>query len=230
MDYYPELKKNWTLYTNGLVSEFTEQIGDGIDFCFIDTMHVMPGEIIDFLAIFPFLKEGAVVVLHDTNLHTCDKFPTANVNNILISALSGEKLLPNKFGKSYYSTIMNEEIKVPFINISAVVLDRNQKERIWDIFNLLSQDWKYMLSDNDIESFRNILDKYYDKYYLTYFDDIVTHQKRLFSGSRAGSKNNFCRYIKYKLLSKIPFSKNKDVYKRKKKELKAIIRKSKLAS
>ena len=65
---FPKFLKKWKIYTGGLTSEFIEKIGNEIDLVYIDTMHVTPGEMINFLEILPFLKEEAYVVLHDTFL------------------------------------------------------------------------------------------------------------------------------------------------------------------
>ena len=35
------------------------------DFLFSDTAHVTPGELINFIEVLPFLKEKAIVVIHD---------------------------------------------------------------------------------------------------------------------------------------------------------------------
>ena len=97
VDDCPDLKNKWKLYTGGMVANFLDEIGRDIDLCFIDTSHVLPGEIIDFLLVLPYLKKDAIVCIHDVNMHTyknCEKYLC---NGILISAISGEKLLPNFF-------------------------------------------------------------------------------------------------------------------------------------
>ena len=53
------------LYTGGLTAEFIETIGDEIDFVYIDTVNVTPGEMLDWLMVLPFLKNEAIVVFHD---------------------------------------------------------------------------------------------------------------------------------------------------------------------
>ena len=63
---FPELIDKWTLFTGGITSEFIENIGGGIDLAFIDTMHVTPGEMLDWLLVLPFLKNESIVVFHDT--------------------------------------------------------------------------------------------------------------------------------------------------------------------
>ena len=62
------LSNKWKLYTGGLTSEFIENIGNEIDFVYIDTVHSTPGEMLNWLEVLPFLKEEAFVVLHDTFL------------------------------------------------------------------------------------------------------------------------------------------------------------------
>jgi hypothetical protein len=58
----------WTLFKGGVTSEFIEKIGGNIELAFIDTVHVTPGEKLDWLQVLPFLKEEAIVVFHDTFL------------------------------------------------------------------------------------------------------------------------------------------------------------------
>jgi hypothetical protein len=50
----------WTLYIGTLTSQVIETIGNDIDFVFIDTMHITPGEMLDWLMVLPFLKEEAI--------------------------------------------------------------------------------------------------------------------------------------------------------------------------
>ncbi|MDR2666550.1 MAG: class I SAM-dependent methyltransferase, partial [Holosporales bacterium] len=67
---FPELAKTgkWRLFKGNIAAKFLDEIGDGIDFVFLDTLHVNPGEFLDFLMMLPYLKEGAVIVIHDVML------------------------------------------------------------------------------------------------------------------------------------------------------------------
>ena len=58
------------LLTGGILPEFIYEIGSDIDFVILDTVHRLPGEILDFLCVLPFLSENAVVVLHDITMGT----------------------------------------------------------------------------------------------------------------------------------------------------------------
>ena len=58
-----------TVYTGRYAVEYIDDIGEDIDFLVLDTVHSMPGEILDFLAYCPHLKTGCVVVMHDISLN-----------------------------------------------------------------------------------------------------------------------------------------------------------------
>jgi len=48
------------LYLGILAFEVIETIGNDIDLAFIDTMHITPGEMLDWLMVFPFLKNETI--------------------------------------------------------------------------------------------------------------------------------------------------------------------------
>ena len=176
VDSYPNLKQKWRRYTGCLISECIEKIGDGIDFCFIDTMHKLPGEILDFILVLPYLNKNAIVVLHDTNLQTMDCNFISNSNNILISSLTGEKLILQDVEKTFFHQIEKRETYIPFANIAGVRLDGSQKERVWDIFNLLTLKWRYIPRDKDISSAKKLIAKNYSSFYSRMFDEIYDFQ------------------------------------------------------
>ena len=137
----PELLNKWTLYSGNFACEFIDQIcpdkAQDIDFCFIDTVHMRPGEILDFLMVLPYLKKNAVVVFHDISLHTFgDKYENSDVNCILYSAIKGEKILP-----------LNDCSRFP--NMGAIILDDDIRERIFDVFNALLLKWYYTLEKEE---------------------------------------------------------------------------------
>ena len=117
---FPELMNKWTLYTGGLTAEFIETIGDGIDLAFIDTIHITPGEMLDWLMVLPFLKNGAIVVFHDAfilysgNQVLREKRHTPN--NQLMCYIRGDLILPH-YGNSVFER-----------NIGALKLSSEQKQ------------------------------------------------------------------------------------------------------
>ena len=62
---FPEFLNKWKLYTGNTTAAFIEEIGGDIDFVYIDTAHVMPGEVLNMIEIFPFLKKGAIIGFDD---------------------------------------------------------------------------------------------------------------------------------------------------------------------
>lgn len=175
VDNYPDLKNKWTLYTGGFISDYIEEIGGNIDLCFIDTVHSCPGEILDFLMVLPYLKKGATVIFHDIALHTWLKNSEvvrhAYTTGLLLSAISGRKMLP--------SDIPNAP-EYPFKNIGAVELSEDINNHIWEIFNLLTIEWQYFPTEEDLINFSNFIEKHYGVHYFDYFKRILINQRKIF--------------------------------------------------
>lgn len=171
VDNFPELKKKWTLYSGGLTLNFLDEIGADIDFCLIDTVHSNPGEILDFLMVLPYLSKQATVVFHDTNLHLLANDTVSITNALLMSAIVGQKLIPANKLYTYcgFSDYIN--------NIGAIEINEDTYKNIYNIFNLLALPWAYMPSDMDILQFLNFIKKFYDEYYVKYFEEIIKFHK-----------------------------------------------------
>jgi predicted O-methyltransferase YrrM len=184
VDEYPQLKPKWTLYTGGVAAKFMDNIGENIDFCFIDTMHALPGEVIDFLLVLPYLKPEAVVVFHDTNLQTWGNWPQCTSNNMLVSAISGEKVVPETFENVFFHNTLKTDFQMYFPNITGIILDGTQQDKIWDIFNLLTQKWKYALKSEDVSFIKASLKKHYSEFYVKMFDNILNYQMNIAKNDR----------------------------------------------
>ena len=175
LDDYPELRKNWTLKTGGMACKFLDEISSSeneeekFDFCFIDTVHSIPGEILDTLQVLPYLKKNAIICFHDTNLQLSGgKRLLFCVNNLLMSVLSGKKMLPYyKPFSSAYGTY--------FSNIGAVRL--NGESNIFELFNLLSLAWRYIPNIKDLNELKLFYERFYNKYYINYFENIIMKQE-----------------------------------------------------
>jgi len=202
VDNYPELKTKWKLYVGGLSFEFIEDIGGEIDFALIDTVHFNPGEILDFLMILPFLSEAALVVFHDTNLHTIryPYFPQENplsgrsidlssyciTNNLLISSIHGEKIIVNDF-------IKNDNGKIFFGNIAGIRTSNETKNHVFEIMNLLTLKWKSNIPLEKRKSLMAFLKKYYNNFYIEYLDKVFNYQDKCFAfekSQKEKEKNN----------------------------------------
>ena len=176
---YEKLLDKHKLYTGGVTAKFIEEIGGDIDLCFIDTAHVNPGEFMDILMVLPYLKNNAVVVIHDVASHT---FSYQNNKlkctcGILFSALKGRKIIPND---GIFNTIAN---------IGAVILDDDILDRVYDYFHLLTLPWEYLPTDEDIDITKNIFLKYYDKKYVDMFLNIYSYHKKEITAMNDNIKN-----------------------------------------
>lgn len=163
----PQLKSKWKLFTGGVSAKFIEEIGRGIDLCLLDTVHSMPGEILDILMILPFMKKNGVIIIHDTNYHYYN--PMGISCGVLFSILKGKKIQPTS-GEGWAHD-------KPFANIGAVQLDDTSFENVDDIFFGLSLNWKYIPTEEDINISRNLFKKYYSKENMDKFERIYYFNK-----------------------------------------------------
>jgi len=136
----PDLAAKWHLHTGAIAAKFMDDIGGDIDFCLLDTTHVNPGEFLDFLMVFPYLKPDAIIVIHDVSLHTVNyKLPFGDVLTTcgtLFSALRGTRFLPSKTNHKF------------FPNIGAIKLSADLKDDLWPFFNLLTLPWRGVEKSN----------------------------------------------------------------------------------
>lgn len=151
---------DYTLYTGKYAVECLEEIGDDIDFLILDTVHSLPGEILDFLACFPFLKQGATVVLHDVILNHLSDKTDAYATKLLFDSAVGMKFM----------NIANDG---NLIGIAALVITEDTQRYIEDVFSALTIVWKYIPRDAELAMYREFLTKYYTPSQLKWFDMAV---------------------------------------------------------
>lgn len=164
---FPELLKKWKLYTGNTTAKFIEEIGNNIDFVFIDTAHVMPGEVLNMIEIFPFLKKNAIIVFDDIEqqakkklFEVPDFYPC---NNLLFSVLRGKKIIYNQKNDNTFK----------FRKLGAIILDDEQERYFFEYFYLLSNNWSYMPNKFEIDLIRKLVEKYYKPYFLSMFEEAV---------------------------------------------------------
>ena len=146
--FFPELTKNWRLFTGEQPHIFLERLNITFEFVFLDTAHISPGEFLNLIEILPFLEENAIILLHDITFHLFrkDKSKKFTATQIfLMSALYGDKLIiKNKNGIE---------------NVGAVYLYKNQKEYYLNYFLLLLSYWEYLPSEKHIDEIRTFIKK-----------------------------------------------------------------------
>lgn len=170
-----------TLYTGKYAVECLETIGKNIDFLILDTVHSLPGEILDFLACFPFLKEGAAVVLHDIILNHLGTNPNAFATKLLFDSTVGIKF-------------MNIGNDGGLIGIGAFVTTENTRQYIEDVFSALTITWKYIPRADELVMYREFLEKYYTSSQLKWFDMAVKLNRETLKKRSAGFVK-ICKWI-----------------------------------
>lgn len=124
---YPD-KKNWHLYTGKFLPEIIEDLNLEFDFCFLDTAHAIPGEILDYLVALPFMREGGIVALHDTALYFFNNHYKALATRILLASAVGKKITPRKLSEKD-------------ANLGAFEITADTYKYVGDVFSALGMPW-----------------------------------------------------------------------------------------
>ncbi|MBR5316790.1 MAG: class I SAM-dependent methyltransferase [Lachnospiraceae bacterium] len=145
----------------GILANLIEEIGDTIDFLILDTVHMLPGEILDFLVALPYLNEGAIVVLHDVVLHQFDKKNRYGcATQILLDSVVADK-----------KHIFNVDNKYGYPNIAAFEIKADTYKYIYDVFSALTLPWQYLPNVDDLNTYRKKYIKlHYDEDCLKVYD------------------------------------------------------------
>lgn len=185
------------LVTGDYAPKSLEKIGRDIDFLILDTVHSLPGEMLDFLAFLPFLKKGAVVVLHDIILNHLSENNNRFATQVLIDSVVAEKLTPITVGGGYPG-------------IGAFRVTDDTFKYIEDVFNAFLITWTYFPSDTEIDLYRHVYQNFYTEKLIYIFDEAVRLNR--YTYERARMKKEL-RVDKYILLHRYLLSfKDKNVY------------------
>ena len=170
MEKFDFLMDKWKLYTGASSSRFMEEIGGDIDLCIMDTVHWNPGEFLDFLMVFPFLKKNAIFILHDIQIFIPRNNDLKSLTcPTLFSVLKGEK---------FY--IEDNDFGCGFSNIGAIILDTDYiRDNIEDLFFLLSFPWGYNIADSLHLDAIKLFNKYYDERLVLKYQQIILFNKNI---------------------------------------------------
>ena len=158
---FPNFLNKWTLFTGDITAKFMEQIGNNIDMVMIDSAHFEPGEILDFIMVLPFLKEEAIVGIHDI-ANQITKSPKRNeyAPYIIFNIIRGKTYLPSGEKRLIH-------------DIGAKKLEINQMKYIHDYFRALGGQWQYFPKEKHIQLMIEYFKKYYDNDCLIMFNETV---------------------------------------------------------
>ena len=157
------------------IAKQIEKIGADIDFVIIDTTHRLPGEILDFLCVLPYLAKEATVVLHDMNLNYM-KVESGNRENIVHSAqYIVTKVLFSAVAADKYLSITEDNLA----NIGAFTISSDTFRHVESLFYLLSLTWGYMPQKKMLDDYRSVYAKHYDKECLELYDIAVKNNQKM---------------------------------------------------
>ena len=147
--FFGELRGTHEFHLGKVLPQVIDEIGGDIDFVILDTVHLLPGEVLDFTAVLPYLKIGSVVVMHDVSIHQTT-YPNATSNGILFSAVTAEKFL--NFDE-------NELFRYP--NIAAFKINEQTAENIENAFLTLILRRVYLPSEEQLVAYRRHYRRFY---------------------------------------------------------------------
>ncbi|WP_074673007.1 hypothetical protein [Selenomonas ruminantium] len=165
------------------------------DFCVIDTYHHHPVEVLNFISVLPFLKNGSIVVMHDTTVFewfTEYTFLKMLSPRLLLSAVCAPKYIPDLPSGNMVAS-----------NIAAWQINSDTRKYIQNVFDVLYVPWETDVSDDVICNVRQLVDKTYENKYLKMFDEAVLINKKL-CGAR--------RYVKTGITSQFKFIEPNSIY------------------
>ncbi len=168
-------ENRWIKHLGMDVIDCIDEIGGDIDFVLIDTVHTMPGEFLSYLAIIPYLKKGAVVVLHDVydNYHeiingkmlttwNADSFCTGL---LLSSVPSKKKYMPDD--------------DVP--NIGAFIQSGKEMDYVMDVLRALFVKWRY-IPEEMMDKYSVMIREKYGEKASKFFDECLKMQYEIKNG------------------------------------------------
>jgi predicted O-methyltransferase YrrM len=213
VDSYPELNKNWKKFLGGLACNFLDEIGHNIDFAFIDTAHINPCEILDFLMVLPYLRDNAVVVFHDTSLClTKGKLMSPGsavciAPALLVSSIYGKKIRPKEILDTHVVS-----------NITAFELNSQSKNNLFEVLNTLIIPWCYKISNDDYILLMDHFSRFYPPDVTAFFERVADFQNKWWEKKGKfvpSNKITKLNYYRYSLLFWITFGKTRKRYKNK---------------
>ncbi len=128
-----------------------DDIGADIDFVILDTMHIMPGENLDFLVALPYLTKDAVVCLHDISLNQTSNI-LQHATTSLFAAVTADKFL---------NLIPRDDHSLDYPNIAAFQINSDTMKNIENIFLTLILRWIYMPSSKDLKGYAEMFTRHY---------------------------------------------------------------------
>lgn len=168
---------NHKFLLGNVLPHYIEDIGGNIDMVILDTAHMLPGEVLDIITVLPFLSKDAKVILHDVALsHYKQDYYIAT--QVLFDSIVADKIVPLDLFPDH---------NIPLPNIAAFTVTSDTTKYIESEFYALTLPWRYMPTDDELNSYRTFFSKHYNASLIKIFD-IAVSMNREFIKNR--SKND----------------------------------------
>lgn len=192
-------KLNIICIWGGVLPEYVEKIGNDIDFLILDTVHFVPGELLDFLVCLPHLKDGAIVLLHDIIMNHLGNFTEAFATRLLYSLVAAQKIKYEENSNLYRCQGMG-----------AFIVDKDTRKYADNIFHALMVTWNYIPENAQLLLYRENLNRYYHRELIEEFDRAIVMNKE----TLLRKKSNFERGLQeiFGLLCQLQQRKNIFIY------------------
>ena len=135
------------------------EAGDGIDFVILDTVHKTPGEMLDFLAILPYLTPDACVVLHDIGAQHYWGDTTTFATQLVLSVVTADLILRE-----------DPDRQQRYPNIGAFTVNAETRKYVRNVFCALTLPWHYLPGAKELSLYRAFYAGHYDDECLRLFD------------------------------------------------------------
>lgn len=135
-----------------------------IDFVILDTVHYLPGELLDFIACFPYLADDAIVILDDLIFCHTGENTSAVATRVLFDSVVGNKYIPD-----------NAE---GWPKMGAFQIGTDTKKYIDNLFCALAHPWGYDMESSQVMAYREIIKEKYTDFQLKMFDDSLALNKQ----------------------------------------------------
>jgi hypothetical protein len=149
-------------------------------------------ESLNFLCLLPYLKDGAIVVIHDVVMGVNNIVSSGFLApRILMSVLAAEKLSLKKDSEQDFNS-----------NIIAVQVSSDTRKYIRNVFDALLLPWGKMPKEADLKNIRKLLEKHYPPRQVLIYDKAVQNNKNLYVSDTIGftpaefRKCNFLNMLK----------------------------------
>lgn len=190
-------KFNHKYYFGHALPYSIEAIGSNIDFVILDTTHSLPGEILDFIVLFPYLSPKACIVLHDIANNHYGNYSVAFATQILLDSVTADKIIVQDD---------NREYKYP--NIGAFITNDDTSKYIDDIFHSLMITWNYFPDSDELQEYTNCIKEKYGIRLYTLMNRILKIQLKTKEKQTpiqlTQNSTDKKKYTIYRIIKKIP--------------------------